>query len=252
MTAPAQSPNEVLQHLLGRAAVYQLLAFAFGYPDEESLEQLRVFIEDVAEHPIAGEFDLQKSLSELGESLNSSLDALAIEHTRLFAGDVLCSPYETGYDSDGFIKTRQLADISGFYGAFGVRITDSRPAPADFIATQLEFMSLLALKESFALEQGMVDEQQIAIEAQRAFLEDHLGRWAAAFCKNVAQTAEPDGSIYPAAAALLLHFVRKEIQRVDARPQYVIGRPTAGEDVEMFTCGLVEDAGEEDSDASQA
>jgi TorA maturation chaperone TorD len=50
-------------------------------------------------------------------------------------------------DRRRFLK---LADVAGFYAAFELTPATARPDMEDHIAAELEFMSVLALKEAYA------------------------------------------------------------------------------------------------------
>jgi TorA maturation chaperone TorD len=75
------------------------------------------------------------------------------------------------------VKSFELADIAGFYRAFGVEITPGTERP-DHIAVELEFMHLLAVKEVVAAgrEDGG-EHARICRDARATFFRDHLGRW---------------------------------------------------------------------------
>ena len=68
-----------------------------------------------------------------------------------------CSPYEGSYGAAPLLagKGAALADIAGFYAAFGM--TPGAAEVEDHIAAELEFMSVLALKEAAALAEGLVE-----------------------------------------------------------------------------------------------
>ncbi len=238
MTTPISLERPEIQRTLGRAAVYQLLATAFTYPDGESLADLRVFLEDVGGHSVADEYGLVEELRALAEaSRDQDATALAGEHSRLFAQEVLCSAHETEYAFDPFSKSRQLADIAGFYEAWGLRVAQDRRGLPDFIATELEFMSLLLRKQVYALASGWSDRAELAAAAALGFLEDHLGRWVPTFCSDVRGTADAT-SAYSAAAALCERFIAEEVRRSGVRPDRVRGRVIPLEDAEAFQCGL--------------
>jgi putative dimethyl sulfoxide reductase chaperone len=239
MSAVTALERPEVQRALGRAAVYQLLSLAFTYPDAESLAEVRAFIEDLSDHAIAAEYgivDLLRSLESAARESHPS--ALAGEHSRLFAREVLCSAHETEYAFDPFAKSRQLADIAGFYEAWGVRVAQDRRGLPDFIATELEFVSLLLRKQVYALAEGWTEQYELAGSAASSFLEDHLGRWSSRFCRDVAEEAGDEAGFYIAAARLCDRFVAEEVRRSGVRPDVVRSRIIALDDTEAFQCGL--------------
>ncbi|HXH23448.1 MAG TPA: molecular chaperone TorD family protein [Dehalococcoidia bacterium] len=239
MSAAATLQAPEVRALLARADMYRLLAQAFSYPDRRGLQALRSLLDEVLEHGVARGLALEDATAALATA-SRSRDArparLAGEHTRLFAGQVECSGHETEYEFDPFSKARQLADICGFYKAFGLQVAEERRGLPDFVATELEFLSFLALKEAYAAVQGWPAERQIAADAQRSFLEDHAGRWLPAFARKLAGLYVP---FYSAAADLLGAFIASEIERLGANPLPLVQRgQLAGDDAEAFVCGL--------------
>jgi putative dimethyl sulfoxide reductase chaperone len=233
-----------IQGMLGRAAIYELLSLAFTYPDEDSVQMLRAFLQDVAGHDIAYALDLHEDLAAIEGALKAaSLQELAGEHSHLFAGEIICSAHETEYERDAFVKSRQLADIAGFYHAFGLKVAESRRGLPDFIATELEFMSLVIKKEAYAALHGMEEERQVSVDAQKSFIEAHVGRWLPTFCSNL---SEVSAGFYVAAAALLERFIRFDTDLSGARPHQAVGRLTVSDDADAFKCGLVAADEEED------
>ncbi|MFQ5873874.1 MAG: molecular chaperone, partial [Dehalococcoidia bacterium] len=112
-------------------------------------------------------------------------------------------------------RTFELADIAGFYRAFGVEVSPGSER-ADYITTELEFMHLLAVKESIALqEEGEGEHAEVCRGASRAFLRDHLGRWAPRLgARLVEANADP---VYSAAGQLLGSFVAFDAARIEAQ-----------------------------------
>ncbi|MBI2265853.1 MAG: molecular chaperone TorD family protein, partial [Armatimonadetes bacterium] len=82
---------------------------------------------------------------------------------------------------DPFREAQELADISGFYRAFGLAAEGEASEIGDHIAVELEFLGLAAYREGQALSEGLLENAGICREAQARFLADHLGRWAPAF-----------------------------------------------------------------------
>jgi TorA maturation chaperone TorD len=162
-------------------------------------------------------------------------------------------PYEGAWEEAPQVagKAALLADVAGFYAAFGLVPGAAQPDVEDHIAAECEFMSALALKEAYALAEG--DDEGVAITgaAQARFVGDHLGRWSGTFAEAL-RDASPL-PYYGALADLLRAWVQAEIERLGAAPSVVLGR--AGYDpiqeADAFSCPMAapeatsEDTGEE-------
>lgn len=101
--------------------------------------------------------------------------------------------------------TPRLADIAGFYQAFNTVVRDDRP---DHVVAQLEFVAVTLLLEAEAIERGDHDHAEIAADATRAFLRDHLGGWIDAWAARVAEIDEL--APWVAYAATAVDLVRTE------------------------------------------
>lgn len=204
-----------------RAQVYRFLADAFLYPDENWLDDLPSL------QTILFRLGMETLLQtcNLGASeQHFALDGLQAEHRRIFGlTGSLC--YETEYGlPHEYRQSQELADISGFYRAFGFNVGGGVRERPDYIATELEFMYILALKEAWALAQGRDEWIEVTLQAQRRFLEDHLGRWLALFAASVlrlsgeSQKGQPF-SPYVGLAQLAATFVQAEAERIGAQVQ---------------------------------
>lgn len=146
-------------------------------------------------------------------------------------------PYETEYTRGGdFRQTQDLADLMGFYQAFGVNLRDgeeSRERP-DHIAVELEFLHFLCWKEAAARIEGDEEHISVCLDAERKFLADHLGRWAELFSRGLEKTA-PEG-FYAALAALLRAVVAQDVTSLDVKPEPV-AVPEPRRTSEPMTCG---------------
>jgi len=144
--------------------------------------------------------------------------ALAAQFARLF-GHTACAAvpaYETEYQLDGpFLQPQQLADVAGFYRAFGLRSAPAVHERVDHISCQCEFMGFLGRKEAFAIEHDDAAMLAATRSAQRQFLRDHLGRFAPAFAARV-QRQDP-GGFFGGLAELLLAYVRAECEAFGVR-----------------------------------
>lgn len=207
-----------------RADIYALLARAFQAPSE-------AFLSDCAAGRIGSR--LSDGVAVLGRrGLGGAFDRFAraavaagpglpADHVRVFGyvNSLVCPPYETEYTAGHiFMKTSQMADVAGFYRAFGLQMGEDLGERPDHVGAELEFMQVLALKEALALERGEVEHATIARRAQRLFLRDHLARWTPVFAERVTSQAGT-GSFYAALAGLLRAFVSREASRLRVRPR---------------------------------
>lgn len=199
-----------------RAQVYRLLSDAFIYPTDDWTSDVGAVSEIL--HELRVPDDASAGFRSLGFA-SWDLPALQSEYTRAFgvAGS-LC--YETEYGlPHEFRQSQELADLAGFYRAFGFGIGGQVRERQDHIAVELEFMYALCLKQAYAEETGPAEGVEICQEAQRKFLRDHLARWVGFLAERVGQTA-PDGP-YRALAELTSAFVRAHAQEsgVKIEPQ---------------------------------
>jgi TorA maturation chaperone TorD len=131
-------------------------------------------------------------------------------------------------------KAALLADVAGFYRAFGLEPAAGQPEVEDHVCAELEFMSVLALKEAWAIAGRHTEGLEVTLAAQRAFLTDHLARWAGAFARRVTAAAAP--GFYPAAAALLQAWIDADCARLQIAPVALEGVTEA--EAGAFTCPM--------------
>lgn len=188
-----------------RSQLYRFLACAFLYPDENWLEEAP-WVADIAQ--ALGAPQLQIDDERL------STDELQAEHRRVFGlTGSLC--YETEYGlPHEFRQSQELADIAGFYRAFGFVMGGPVRERPDHLAAELEFMHALALKEAYALHNGAVEHAEICAGAQRVFIEGHLGQWIDLFAQSLAHNAHHGP--YLALARFAAGFVADEAGRLGA------------------------------------
>lgn len=241
-----------VQQLLGRSALYEALSLALAYPTEESVEETLILVEDLVEHPFASALGITERLQALitiGRNADDPIDAdrLAPVHVTLFDGSVLCSPHETEYIRDPLAKAAQLADIAGFYGAFGLQVGESHPTMPDFVGTELEFMALLTRREAYARTQGWDERALICVDAGRTFLETHLGRWVGAFAADLGTQApvagevredDASGAWFGAVATLLRSALEAEMVRENVWPSLLSARYADDDASDEIACPM--------------
>ncbi|MEK7326009.1 MAG: molecular chaperone TorD family protein, partial [Chloroflexota bacterium] len=100
----------------------------------------------------------------------------------------LCYETELGLPHE-YRQSQEMADIAGFYRAFGFNIGGKVRERPDHISAELEFMHVLALKEAYAAERDVLEHVEICIDAQRKFLQEHLGKWVGLLAESLARSA---------------------------------------------------------------
>jgi TorA maturation chaperone TorD len=223
---------------LDRAAVYRLLGGAFALPTSARVTAVGELASALGAR--ADDPSLRAGLAELAEAARAAdAGALAEEHAFLFDRQPKCPAYEGAYGVPQLAgKGAQLADLAGFYAAFGVAPAAPEADLPDHIGAELEFMSVLALKEAHALAEGDAEALEVTRAAAIAFLRDHLGRWAERFADDIVQ-ATP-ARCYRAVATVLATWIRTEIAAlgVVAVPVYP-AQDCPPDDPEPFTCPMV-------------
>jgi TorA-specific chaperone len=112
-------------------------------------------------------------------------DLWSDERSRLFEGSTACPPNETAFVRRD--KGAILADVCGFYQAFGFELAPEAGEKADHIVTELEFTAMLLVMLARAHEAGDGEAESVTRSALAAFVQDHLDEWAPAFLHRLAQ-----------------------------------------------------------------
>lgn len=224
-----------VQTRLERASLYRLLGASLSCPAPDQLEALAEVAERLA--PVADP-RLADPLGRFAAAVRATDAAtVADEYVFLFDREARCPPYEGAWgDAQLAGKAALLADIAGFYAAFGLQPAAARPDVEDHIAAECEFLSALALKEAYALAEGDEEGAEIVGAAQSRFVADHLGRWSETFCAALRETSPVP--YYGALADLLGAWVRAEVERLGVAPALVAG--SAIQEAEAFTCPMAE------------
>lgn len=152
-------------------------------------------------------------LSSLVEALEASRGSWAEEHQKLFGllPPKDCPPYETEYCPQTFsvYRSQQMADVAGFYRAFGLTPSREKPERADHVSLELEFMSWLIAKEHHARQDDgpeATERVETCRDAQRKFFADHLSWWLPAYANALhARIERARGSSDSAPAAITFH-----------------------------------------------
>ncbi|MBI3042541.1 MAG: molecular chaperone TorD family protein [Betaproteobacteria bacterium] len=219
--------DEVGVRSRARSQMYSFLAVALGYPDDVQLAALKQqydvlpgSLEKLADPPSKKAVDaLRPAIAALTAA------SLGDGYTRCFGHAMSkdCPPYEAEYgQAHIFQKTHTLADIAGFYRAFGLDLAADSHERVDHISVELEFMHFLCLKEVYALANKHPDEQlALCREAQGKFLRDHVCRWAFGFARRLC--AKAGDTLYQELGQLLAAFLEAELRALGLKPAEVAG-----------------------------
>lgn len=186
-----------------RTRDFTLASLAVAYPGPEMAEAFQALRTELALHP---------GLGALLHRLEAGLDGLRGDWLSCFdTGKERVPLYETEYGRmRGLAKGRDLADIVGFYNAFGFDLAQGPPAePPDHLAIELEFYALMLHKQ--VLLAGDPTGQEIVADGRRKFLVDHLGAFVGALATRPSVVADPVyGPLLAWCAALVAEECRAE------------------------------------------
>jgi len=234
---------------LARSVIYRTLSVGFQMPTDEGLHQIGARdgfpVLVAALHRLddrtTGRPLLAAAAARLRALTVPSVDALADTFVRLFGhttrGPVCACETEYGADNS-FHQPQQLADISGYYLAFGLRPAAASDARADHVACECEFMDFLNRKEALLLTSRSDDDETLEAtrRAARTFLRDHLSRFGRAFATRVMIEA-PEG-FFGVLGRTLLELLDVECRRlsIEAGPIDLVVRPDVADEAPM-ACG---------------
>ncbi|MEK6728107.1 MAG: molecular chaperone TorD family protein [Candidatus Omnitrophota bacterium] len=170
-----------------RLFAYKMFSAAFNYPDDTFLS----FFPEENKEKLLPEYD---SLFRANEIWLYSTEYLA---------------------ENEFQRANFLADISGFYRAFGLEIDKERP---DFLATELEFMHFLIFKQMYALCRNINDSKEkaaICLDAQKKFFNTYIYPSA----KRIAQKVigKSKAGFYKRKAIEMLEFLELEMKYMEKK-----------------------------------
>lgn len=175
-----------------RENIYRLLAACYYPPSAGLIEEnccatLAALLESFA--PEAAQYAADAAVA--GGS--SSIDALAVEHARLFIGpfQLVAPPYGSIYLDDAkTVMGDSTAKVAAFYHSCGLHLADDFHELPDHFAVELEFMSYLAFQQREAEVSGNKDEAARMVSLQREFLESFMMPWLSPFTSAIITDGE--------------------------------------------------------------
>jgi len=160
-----------------RSRLYQFLAAAFAFPDDEFFAAVHdgTFATAVAHLCEALPYDLTGAATLGLGAVGESYAEFESEYIRLFdvgAAGPPCPLYGGVYIGD---RMKVMEDATRFYNFFSLRVSpDLRELP-DHITTELEFLHYLTFREAEQRQHG--SDPLSLLRAQRDFLARHLCKW---------------------------------------------------------------------------
>lgn len=200
---------------LRRAAQWRLLGALFCRPTPDWRRELAA----------AGQ---ECSDDALRDACTAALDEAAEGgYHSIFGPGGPAAPREASYRTTlqlGYL----LAELEAYYAAFAYNPDPHEPI--DHVATEIDFVAFLRLKEALARVHGELDEAEVARSAAETFLADHLSAIADPLCRSLRHS----GVAYlQQASQLLLDLVGPS--------RVIAGPPASAELVQIddasFSCG---------------
>lgn len=200
--------------VLARAKAYGIIAAAFAYPEDDVLESIRESVGELKEALTAigaNAESIEKGMAFANTLAGISAEETQSDYNQLFVGKQLCSLDESEYDKAIFYRYQRMADIAGFYRAFGFENSTESFQRPDYVGTELEFMHLLLLKHAYAVEQGWDEKSQICEEAEGKFVHEHLEWWVPSMCEKLRGASSC--AFYRSLSNFLEAFIKSEASR---------------------------------------
>ena len=215
---PGQGLNQALDTDEARAALRQAAALFDDSPGGAATEAV--------ERLLAAPVEPHDTLDQL--------------HARLFGHSLrgLVCPYETEYGAEApFRQSQDLADIAGYYLAFGLTAAGSGEVERlDHVACEFEYFEFLCTKQAWAIQQEDAEMLEVTRKAASDFLKDHLGRFGVAFGAALARE-DPDG-FHGRLGELCVALLKGECGRLglNVGPEFMQMRSTEDDGAPM-ACG---------------
>lgn len=186
------------ERVFARALGYQLISALFRHPETKELWLPSLLQVNWLE--LADMWDLPnpKPLKEklqliLNELIDGNYDAWRRQYEHIF-GHTACSKvplYELEYGEEhSYREPQELADISGFYQAFGLRGAQKVHERPDHISLEAEFVHFLLYKKAVALHANDLEHAAICQQACERFLQGHLAFWLPALTYRMTKFLE--------------------------------------------------------------
>lgn len=212
------SRDEEVKKAVGKADAYELLSYAFAYPDERMVQGLmdgsladdaQACLADVGMHESAALSAAEKLRMSAAVSAETLLEELRVTYSRLYlvpGGHTPIFPYESAFlhvakgasGTPALFRTPVTLDVEAQMRAAGVVARDGRKEPCDSVSRECEFLSFLYAKLADALVRDAEDDEARWIERIATFEDSHVNAWMPSFMECTRELAS--GSPYAAFA----------------------------------------------------
>ena len=195
---------------VSRSRLYQLLAMAFAFPDEDLFSAIAdgTFAVAVARACAVLPYDLRGLDGlDLGGVATAYAD-FESEYIRLFdvgAAGPPCPLYGGVYIGD---RMKNMEDATRFYNFFHLRLSPQMHELPDHITTELEFLHYLTFRETELRQQGQ--DPASLLRAERDFLARHLCKWVPRMQARLAK--QECLAFFPALVRFALAFLNADQQ----------------------------------------
>lgn len=199
----------------------------------DALAQLDELLAAAGLAPASARQPLRAALAAAAATLP---DDWSDEYHRLFDAAMVCPPNQTAFVRRD--KGAVIADLTGFYGAFGFTPRPGIGEKPDHIITELEFTA--ALLAMLAAAEGAPERQSIVRSALAAFATSHVNDWICIFAGRLEMVAAIP--LFAAAASALADlWTSLATFHALPRPESATGNPL-DEPESPYECGMAEAA----------
>lgn len=207
---------------LARECLYRFLAAVLSDPNgsrfpmarETSTSVLALqaaeLLQSEAEPPIQS-----LGCAEIIEYL-SGCDDPASEYRNIFGlSATVFPPFESEFfpNQEPFFRAQQLADVAGFYSAFGLKPIRGEAERVDHIALELEFLAYLLARRRMT---ATTEEREVCEYSAATFFREHVGWWATALARGLEHKGA--GGLYEHVGRALAAFIALERRRWPVEP----------------------------------
>lgn len=199
---------------MARSIIYNTLSLGYTYPappvyewiaEGEWVRHLEEAIDLLNEEKLKEWLLPLEQWVSRGRGEERSLE-VAREYTRLFINafpHVVAPPYGSIYlEKDGLVYGRSTTEVVRFYHESGFSLKEDLGDLPDHIAHELEFMAILADRESLVSPQERIKLE----ETQMHFLSRFIYPWVPRFCEKVMQ--ESRSPFYCSLSGLTREFIQ--------------------------------------------